>query len=158
MWCEWILHSNKNYFHLCLFFVFFFNFDFWIQKFPNYNVSRIENFKIQTTCYFEYFLEHRIWEIVPDCIKKVTALRILNWKKNYGIQKTDHVGYVPVKFLPKVVFYNMPVIFLCSIFYHFYVTFWFCSWINFKSVLSFIVIFFNSVGKNYAYLQELVLA
>ena len=84
MSCERMQHSNSNSFPL--------SFSIWVQKFPSYNVSRIENFEIQITYCFEYFLEPRIWEIVPDCIKKVTALRISNWKKNYGIQKTVHAG------------------------------------------------------------------
>ena len=39
------------------------------------------------------FLGPRIWKIVSDYIKNVTALRNLNWKLNYGIQKTVHAGY-----------------------------------------------------------------
>ena len=81
VYCEMIQNSNSNSFPMSLEWKFvFFNFNIWIKTFPYYNVSRIENFEIQTTYYFEYYLEPRIWEIVPDCIKKVTALRILNWK------------------------------------------------------------------------------
>ena len=145
----------------------FFNFGFRIQTFFFKNVWCNQNFEIQTNCYFALFLEPRIWEIVPfffkKCIKKVIAFRILNWskkkkkkrkrkkkrKKKNGLQKTS--CKLSERFLPKVVFYNMynmPVNFLCSMFYHFYVALLFCTWVNFRSVLSFIVIFVNSVRKN----------
>ena len=136
----------------------FFNFGFRIQTFFFKNVWCIQNFEIQTNCYFALFLEPRIWEIVPECIKKVIAFRILNWskkkkkrkrkkkRKKNGLQKTS--CKLSERFLPKVVFYNMSVNFLCSMFYHFYVALLFYTWVNFRSVLSFIVIFVNSVRKN----------
>ena len=62
------------------------------------------------------FLGSRIYEIVPDYIKKATALRNLNWKWNYGIQKTVHAGYGKGSY-HKMVFYKIPFDFLCSIFY-----------------------------------------
>ena len=73
-------------------------------------------------------------------------MKILNWKKKkiYRIQKAVHAGLCK-RFLPQV--YNTPVIFLCIIFYHFYVTCLFCLWMNFTSVLSFIIIF-NPVDKS----------
>ena len=39
------------------------------------------------------FLGPWIWEIVPDYIQKVATSRNLNWRENYGIQKTVHAGY-----------------------------------------------------------------
>ena len=39
----------------------------WILRIEN---SRIENFDIQATCYFERCVEPKIWKIVPNCIKK----------------------------------------------------------------------------------------
>ena len=69
------------------------SFPFLILAFESKNfttrTSRIENFEIQTTCYFEHFLEPRIWEIVPDCIKKVEdlGLRTLNRKETMESRK-----------------------------------------------------------------------
>ena len=47
----------------------------------------------------------------------------------------------------KLFYYNMPVNFLCIKFYHFFMTFLFCPWLNFKSVLSFIVFFLKKEVK-----------
>ena len=112
----------------------FFNFGFWIQKFSYWNFWRIENFEIQITCYFEQFLEPRIWEIVPDYIKEVTVLRNLNWKKELWIPE-NCLCKLYKRFLPQIIFYNMSVAFFMQHFYHFYVIFLFCSWISFESVL-----------------------
>ena len=61
------------------------------------------------------FWRPRIWEIVPGYIKKVTALRNLNWKQNYGIQKTVHAGYAKGSY-HKLVFYNIPFNFYAAYF------------------------------------------
>ena len=53
------------------------------------------------------FLEARIWEIVPDYIKKVTDLKNLDLKSNYEIQKTIHAGYAKGSY-QNLIFYRMP--------------------------------------------------
>ena len=65
------MHSNTNSFPMCLECVK--SFLFLILAFESKNIPTRRS---QTTCYFEHFLEPRIWEIGPDCIKKVMALRI----------------------------------------------------------------------------------
>ena len=126
-------------------------FNSWIQNFPCKNVSRLEIFEIQINCYFEHFLRPRIRKIVPDYIKKVTALRNLDWEKKLW-NPENWPCRLCKRFLPQVVFCNMPVNFLCSVFYYSYVTFLFYSWINFKLVYC-----FNPVDINPTYLQEFVL-
>ena len=83
-----------------------------------------------------------MWGVVPGYIKKVAKLRNLNWKWNYGIQKTVHVHAKGS--YHKLVFYNMSVSFLRNIFYHFYFLF--------KLILNQPCLFFNfftPVGKNH---------
>ena len=70
------------------------------------------------------FLGPRIWKIVRDYIKNVTALRNLNWKQSYGIQKIVHAGYAKGSY-HKLVLHNASFNLLCSMFYHFCVTFLF---------------------------------
>ena len=118
IWRERILHSNTNSFPVRLKCLksFFFNFGFCIQKLPYWNVLHIEKFKFQTTCYIESFLEPRMLETVPDCLEDFKLKKKL-WNPENCLCRLCK------RFLPKVIFYNAPVNFLCSIFYHFYVTF-----------------------------------
>ena len=91
------------------------------------------------------FLGPRIWEIVPDYIKKSNSLEeiILKLYYNYGIQKTVHSGYAKGSY-HKSIFYSTTFKFPCSIFYDFCVIFLFCCHTNFKSVLSLFGNFYNT--------------
>ena len=83
------------------------------------------------------FLGPRIWEIVPDYIKKSNSFEEFKLKKSYGIQKSVHAGYAKGSF-HKLVFYNMLFNFYVAYCITFTSHFYF---VNFKSVWSFIVIF-----------------
>ena len=104
------------------------------------------------------FLGPRVWEIVPDYIKKSNSLEeiILKLYYNYGIQKTVHSGYAKGSY-HKSIFYNTTFKFPCSIFYDFCVIFLFCCHTNFNQSCLYLEIFLTPVGKNHVYLQELLL-
>ena len=79
------------------------------------------------------FLGARIWKIVPDFIQKSNnfeefKLKIKLWNPENCLCRLCE------RFLPQVGFLSI----LCSIFYHIWVIF---LLVNFKSILSFIVIF-----------------
>ena len=120
-------------------------------------LERLMHWKLwdSITCYFEYFSWPRIWEIVPDYIKKVTNLKNLDWKKimelrRQSMQVMQKVPTTSCFFITcLLIFYTAYLIIFMSNFYFI-----------FESILNqsfFLLQFFNPVGKNHEYLQKFVL-